>query len=88
LLSEHAPGLHTYGIERLIQQVWAIPGRVNLLDQNVQRVRIRGNIPGLAISVKAFAPCLPTVTSGPLGGQVKPRGFWAKSWRLSRCSRY
>jgi hypothetical protein len=32
-LGEHAPRLQGYGIVRLIQQVWAIPGRVKLTGE-------------------------------------------------------
>lgn len=39
-LGEHAPRLREYGIVRLIGQVWAVPGRVKLTDQEgVIRVR-------------------------------------------------
>ena len=40
-LAKNAPLLLQYGIVRLIQQVWAIPGRIKLTDQGVQRVRLR-----------------------------------------------
>jgi len=44
-LTEHAPRLRQYGIVRLIQQVWAIPGRIKLTDKGVQRVRLRRTHP-------------------------------------------
>jgi hypothetical protein len=40
-LAKNAPPLLQYGIVRLIQQVWAIPGRIKLTDKGVQRVRLR-----------------------------------------------
>jgi hypothetical protein len=40
-LGKHAPRLRHYGIVRLIQEVWAIPGRIKLSDKGVQRVRLR-----------------------------------------------
>jgi hypothetical protein len=40
-LAKHAPRLRQYGIVRLIQEVWAIPGRIKLTDKGVQRVRLR-----------------------------------------------
>src|SRR5438046_2757850 len=48
----------------------------------------RGTIPELVMSVKVFAPCLPMVISGSLRGQVKLRGFWAKSWQLTERKAY
>jgi hypothetical protein len=40
-LAKSAPRLRQYGIVRLIQEVWAIPGRIKLSDKGVQRVRLR-----------------------------------------------
>jgi hypothetical protein len=40
-LAERVPRLHQFGIVRLIQQVWAIPGRIKVTDKGVQRVRLR-----------------------------------------------
>ncbi len=40
-LAKNAPRLGHYGIVRLIQEVWAIPGRIKLTDKGVQRVRLR-----------------------------------------------
>jgi hypothetical protein len=40
-LAKHAPRLRQYGIVRLIQEVWAIPGRIKLSDKGIQRVRLR-----------------------------------------------
>ena len=44
-LAQHAPRLGQYGIVRLIQEVWAIPGRIKLTDKGVQRVRLRRQHP-------------------------------------------
>jgi hypothetical protein len=40
-LAKAAPRLRGYGIVRLVQEVWAVPGRVKLLGKQVQRVRLR-----------------------------------------------
>src|SRR5690242_11644802 len=40
-LAQAAPRLRSYGIVRLVQEVWAVPGRVKLLGEQVQRVRLR-----------------------------------------------
>jgi hypothetical protein len=40
-LAKHAPRLQKLGIVRLIQEVWAIPGRIKLSDKGIQRVRLR-----------------------------------------------
>jgi hypothetical protein len=57
-LGEHASRLHQYGIVRLIQQVWAIPGRVKLTDKGVQRVRLRGAHPRARDVCCGFRPLL------------------------------
>lgn len=44
-LGERAPHLRSYGLVRLIQEVWAIPGRIKLTDKGVHRVRLRGTHP-------------------------------------------
>jgi len=41
-LAKAAPRLQGYGIVRLVQEVWAVPGRVKLAGKQVQRVRLRG----------------------------------------------
>jgi hypothetical protein len=59
-LGEHAPRLHEYGIVRLIGQVWAIPGRVRLSDQEgVVRVRLRREHPRARDVCQGFLPLLP-----------------------------
>src|ERR671928_102217 len=39
-LAEAAPRLATFGIVRLVREVWAIPGRVTLVGAHVQRIRL------------------------------------------------
>ena len=57
-LSKYAPRLHQYGIVRLIQQVWAIPGRIKLTDKGVQRVRLRRAHPRARDVCSGFTPLL------------------------------
>src|SRR5512135_3719069 len=59
-LAEHAPRLQQYGIVRLIQQVWAIPGRIKLTDKGIQRVRLRGAHPRARDVCSGFRPLLAT----------------------------
>lgn len=40
-LAQAAPRLRAYGIVRLVQEVWAVPGRVKLGEEQIQRVRLR-----------------------------------------------
>ena len=40
-LAKAAPRLRGYGIVRLVQEVWAVPGRIKLVGKQVQRVRLR-----------------------------------------------
>jgi hypothetical protein len=40
-LAQAAPRLRSYGIVRLVQEVWAVPGRVKLAGKQIQRVRLR-----------------------------------------------
>jgi len=59
-LSQHVPGLRQYGIVRLIQQIWAIPGRVKLTEQEgVVRVRLRREHPRARDVCQGFLPLLP-----------------------------
>jgi hypothetical protein len=59
-LSKHASRLHDYGIVRLIQQVWAIPGRVKLTEQEgVVRIRLRREHPRARDVCQGFLPLLP-----------------------------
>jgi hypothetical protein len=57
-LSEAAPRLRDYGIVRLIGQIWAIPGRLKLLDQQVQRIRLRPEHPRTRDVCRGFRPLL------------------------------
>ena len=40
-LAQSAPRLRAYGIVRLVQEVWSVPGRVKLGEEQIQRVRLR-----------------------------------------------
>lgn len=57
-LVQSAPRLRQYGIVRLIQQVWAIPGRIKLTDKGLQRVRLRGTHPRARDVCCGFRPLL------------------------------
>jgi hypothetical protein len=59
-LRQHAPRLHEYGIVRLIGQVWAIPGRIKLTDEGVQRVRLLRAHPRARDVCCGFRPLLAT----------------------------
>lgn len=57
-LSQAAPHLADYGMVRLISQVWAIPGRLKLLDQQLQRIRLRPTHPRTRDVWRGFHPLL------------------------------
>ena len=57
-LSKAASRLHDYGIVRLIQQVWAIPGRVKLTGEGLPRVRLRREHPRARDVCRGFHPLL------------------------------
>ncbi len=57
-LAQNAPRLRQYGIVRLIQEVWAIPGRIKLTDKGVQRVRLRRVHPRARDVCCGFRPLL------------------------------
>ncbi len=57
-LSKTVPRLHGYGIVRLIQHVWAIPGRLKLVDQQVRRIRLRPTHPRTRDVYRGFQPLL------------------------------
>jgi Transposase DDE domain len=59
-LSQAAPRFHDYGIVRLIGQVWAIPGRIKLTEQGLQRVRLRRDHPRARDVCRGFRPLLRT----------------------------
>ena len=44
-LAQKAPRLSRFGIVRLVQEVWAVPGRVKLTASGVTRVRLRPEHP-------------------------------------------
>ncbi len=45
LAAPRAPRLSRFGIVRLVQEVWAVPGRVKLFGDHVTRVRLRPEHP-------------------------------------------
>jgi hypothetical protein len=57
-LSQAAPRLQEYGIVRLISQVWAIPGRLKLINQRVQLIRLRPTHPRTRDVCRGFHPLL------------------------------
>ena len=57
-LGEREPRLQQYGIVRLVQQVWAIAGRVKLTDKGVVRVRLRRAHPRARDVCCGFRPLL------------------------------
>jgi hypothetical protein len=57
-LSQTVPRLDDYGIVRLIGQVWAIPGRLKLTNQQVQRIRLRPAPPRTRDVCRGFRPLL------------------------------
>jgi hypothetical protein len=57
-LAVGAPRLRRCGIVRLIQEVWAIPGRVKLRDNDVQRVRLRRAHPPARDTCAGLRPLL------------------------------
>jgi hypothetical protein len=57
-LAQSATRLCQYGIVRLIQEVWAIPGRIKLTDKGVQRVRLRRAHPRARDVCCGFRPLL------------------------------
>jgi hypothetical protein len=44
-LARGAPRLGGFGIVRLVQEVWAVPGRVKLVDDRLKRVRLNPDHP-------------------------------------------
>ena len=59
-LSEAAPRLREYGVIRLIQQVWAIPGRLKLTDHQIRCIRLRPAHPRTRDVCRGFRPLLLT----------------------------
>lgn len=66
-LAAQAPRLRSCGIVRLVQEVWAIPGRVKLGAQMVQRVRLCPDHPRTRDVCSGFCPLLE---------KSQPLGFW------------
>ncbi len=63
-LDAYAPRLRDYDIVRLIQQVWAVPGRVKLTEQEgVVRVRLRRKHPRARDVCQGFLPLFPQLRS-------------------------
>jgi hypothetical protein len=57
-LATGAPRLATFGIVRLIQEVWAVPGRVKLVDAQLTRVRLHREHPRAWDVYRALPPLL------------------------------
>jgi hypothetical protein len=67
-LARGAPRLASFGIVRLIQEVWAVPGRVKLTDGEIRRVRFRPEHPRAWDVYRGLASlCPPGQTLGFLG---------------------
>lgn len=67
-LARAAPRLARFGIVRLIQEVWAVPGRVKLIDGEIRRVRFRPKHPRAPTVYRGLAPLCPAgQTLGFLG---------------------
>ncbi len=63
-LAQAAPRLQGYGIVRLVQEVWAVPGRVKLVGEQVLRVRLRQVHP---LAREVALGCQPLLTGGTPG---------------------
>lgn len=57
-LVAQAPRLRGCGIVRLVQEVWAVPGRIKLSEQNIQRVRLCRDHPRARDVCCGFRPFL------------------------------
>jgi hypothetical protein len=67
-LAPGAPRLGGFGIVRLVQEVWAVPGRVKLADDRLKRVRLNPDHPQARAVYRGLAPLiLPGQTLGFLG---------------------
>jgi hypothetical protein len=67
-LAEKAPRLSHFGIVRLVQEVWAVPGRVKLIGDRVIRVRLRPEHPRARDVCHGLRPlCLECQTVALLG---------------------
>ncbi len=64
-LAAQAPRLQECGIVRLVQEVWAVPGRVKLVGKRIGRVRLRQEHPRARDVCCGFRPLLaPSQTLG------------------------
>jgi len=67
-LAPHAPHLTGCGIVRLILEVWAVPGRVKLVDGDPRHVRLKQEHPRARDLLAGFRPLLlPSQTLAFLG---------------------
>ena len=66
-LTQSAPRLASFGIVRLVQQVWAIPGRVKFTPEGLQRVRLKRAHPQAHEVCRGLRPFL---------AQGETLGFW------------
>ena len=67
-LAQGAPRLGRFGIVRLFQEVWAVPGRVKRVGTEITRVRLRPEHPRAWDVYRALPPLLaPGQTLGFLG---------------------
>lgn len=66
-LAQRAPRLASFGIVRLVQEVWAVPGRVKLIDSWPARVRLRPQHPQARHVLQGLRPLL---------GEGQTLGFW------------
>ena len=59
-LARGAPRLASFGIVRLIQEVWAVPGRVKLADDGaIRRIRFRPEHPRARDVYRGLGPLCP-----------------------------
>jgi hypothetical protein len=73
-LAAAAPRLADLGIVRLMREVWAIPGRVKLAGDRVQRVRLRAEHPRARDACRGLRRLLP---------QSQTPSAWPKAWQLA-----
>jgi hypothetical protein len=66
-LTVRVPAFAHFGIVRQIQELWAIPGRVKLVDGSLRRIRLRRQHPHARSLGRALAPLL---------SPSPPLGFW------------
>jgi hypothetical protein len=57
-LAQAAPRLNGFGIVRLVQEVWAVPGRVKLAGDRLRRVRLNPAHPQARAVSRGLAPLL------------------------------